>query len=67
MANKEELRADKFSYMLAQDNRILLGGGSSTKAQVRIYPTYAKAESMRNKHFPKAEIMRVILERIEKF
>lgn len=48
-------------YEIAPDGRIVweLGGGSSTPAKVRMYPTCVKAASMRDRYFPKAKIKRV--------
>lgn len=39
----------------------IIGGGSSTKAQPRVYQTEAMAEKMRRKHFPGTEIKEIEL------
>ncbi len=64
MSGDTELRADRFAYILTENNRLMLGGGSSTKPQVRIYSSYHRARQMRGKHFSRAEIMRVEFHKI---
>jgi hypothetical protein len=48
------IAGDKYIYILVRNNELVIGGGSSTKASVRVYASQEQAIRMRDRYFPKA-------------